>query len=156
MSLRSRKAAYQKMTIHLRSSHPHYDPLHLPIFSHYAHLAPVNVAHRRFLKARGYNASQAKQMILDCIQWRRTVEDVGIEELYRSIDPFGVRSAPSPLHSFPRIVRCVSDLRRSRLLCSFPDGRVSLRAGQWVSIRYAPRPPECPTRNQCPLYLSDR
>ncbi|KAI0277291.1 CRAL-TRIO domain-containing protein [Russula aff. rugulosa BPL654] len=42
----------------------------------------------RFLKARGYNASQAKQMILECIQWRRTVEDVGIEELYRTIDPF--------------------------------------------------------------------
>lgn len=82
------------MTIHLRSSHPRYDPLHLTIFSHYTRLAPVNVAHRRFLKARGYNASHAKQMILDCIQWRRTVEDVGIEELYRSIDPFDVRSAP--------------------------------------------------------------
>jgi hypothetical protein len=34
-------------------------------------------------------------MILDCIQWRHTVEDVGIEELYRSIDPFDVRSALS-------------------------------------------------------------
>jgi hypothetical protein len=65
---------------------------------------------RRFLKARGYNASQAKQMVLDCIQWRRTVEDVGIEELYRRIDPFDVRSAlpypltpalPPPAH-FPR------------------------------------------------------
>ena len=40
-------------------------------------------------------------MILECIEWRRTVEDVGIEELYRSIDPFDVRSAPSLLHSFP-------------------------------------------------------
>jgi hypothetical protein len=43
------------------------------------------------LKARGYNASQAKQMVLDCIQWRRTVEDVGIEALYRRIDAFDVR-----------------------------------------------------------------
>jgi hypothetical protein len=54
--------------------------------------------YRRFLKARGYNASQAKKMILDYIHWRSTVEDVGIEELYRRIDPFDVRRAP------PRIV----------------------------------------------------
>lgn len=115
--------------------------------------APVNVAHRRFLKARGYNASQAKQMILDCIQWRRTVEDVGIEELYRSIDPFDVRSAPSLLHSFPCDFRSVSDLRRSLLPHSFPDGSVSLRAGQWVSTRYAPHLTSpsrtVHTRNQC-------
>jgi hypothetical protein len=65
---------------------------------------PLSMWHRRFLKARGYNASHAKQMILECIQWRRTVEDVGIEELYRTIDPFDVRSAPSLLHSFPCIV----------------------------------------------------
>jgi hypothetical protein len=99
------------MTIHSRSSHPHYEPHHLLqfiLFCHYLAIAllwpPVNVAHRRFLKARGYNASHAKQMILECIQWRRTVEDVGIEELYRTIDPFDVRSAPSLLHSFPCIV----------------------------------------------------
>jgi hypothetical protein len=131
------------MTIHSRSSHPHYEPLHLPIiFLHYLAPCPCqcNVAHRRFLKARGYNASQAKQMILECIQWRRTVEDVGIEELYRTIDPFDVRSAPSLLHSFfPCVFRSVSDLRRSLLPHSFPDGGVSLSAGQWVSIRYAPR-----------------
>lgn len=56
------------------------------------------------MKARGYNASQAKQMVLDCIQWRRTVEDVGIEELYRRIDPFDVRSAlpsPTPVPTLP-------------------------------------------------------
>lgn len=85
------------MTIRSRSYHPHYCTSHfisqifLELPRH--HPAPVNVAHRRFLKARGYSASQAKQMILDCIEWRRTVEDVGIEELYRSIDPFDVRSA---------------------------------------------------------------
>lgn len=33
-------------------------------------------------------------MIIDCIHWRRTVEDVGMEELYRCIDPFDVRCAP--------------------------------------------------------------
>jgi hypothetical protein len=116
--------------------------------------SPANVvAHRRFLKARGYSASQAKQMILDCIQWRRTVEDIGIEELYRSIDPFDVRSVPSLLHPFPCVFRNVSDLRRSLLPHSFPDGRVSLRAGQWVSTRYAPRPHFLnahTTPNQCP------
>jgi hypothetical protein len=63
---------------------------------------PVS-AYRRFLKARGYNASQAKQMILDCIHWRRTVEDVGIEELYRRIDPFDVRSALFSCHSASRL-----------------------------------------------------
>jgi hypothetical protein len=74
-----------------------YEPLHLNFFWELPRHrpAPVNVAHRRFLKARGYSASQAKQMILDCIEWRRTVEDVGIEELYRSIDPFDVRSVLS-------------------------------------------------------------
>jgi len=33
-------------------------------------------------------------MILDCVHWRRTVEDVGIEDLYRRIDPYDVRSLP--------------------------------------------------------------
>jgi len=107
--------------------------------------------HRRFLKARGYNASQAKQMILDCIQWRRTVEDVGIEELYRSIDPFDVRSAPSRLSRslFFCVFRgVVSDHRRPTFPHSFPDDSVSLRAGLWVSIRYALRPKYPASRNQ--------
>jgi hypothetical protein len=30
-------------------------------------------------------------MIQDCQEWRRTVEGVGIDELYRRIDPFDVR-----------------------------------------------------------------
>ncbi|KAH9998855.1 CRAL-TRIO domain-containing protein [Russula compacta] len=55
----------------------------------------------RFLKARGYNASQAKQMILDCIHWRRTVEDVGIEELYRRIDPFDFPGREQVFESWP-------------------------------------------------------
>ena len=147
------------MTTHLRSSHPHYDPLHHPKFLFYVASpspspspAPVNVAHRRFLKARGYNASQAKQMILECIQWRRTVEDVGIEELYRSIDPFDVRSAPSLSLSLG-----LFSLRLSKRIYltsvvlflphSFPDGSVYLRAGQWVSIRYAHHLTSPPSRN---------
>jgi hypothetical protein len=67
--------------------------------------------HRRFLKARGYNASQAKQMILDCVHWRQTVEDVGIEELYRRIDPYDVRRTDSPPTRF-RLFRNSSDLRQ--------------------------------------------
>ncbi|KAI9463281.1 CRAL-TRIO domain-containing protein [Lactarius psammicola] len=55
----------------------------------------------RFLKARGYNASQAKQMILDCVHWRRTVEDVGIEELYRSIDPYNFPGREEVFESWP-------------------------------------------------------
>jgi hypothetical protein len=96
-------------------------------------------------------------MILECIQWRRTVEDVGIEELYRTIDPFDVRSAPSLLPSFfPCVFRSVSDPRRSLLPHSFPDGGVSLSAGQWVSIRYAPRLalPKCPHATPNDPYLT--
>lgn len=55
----------------------------------------------RFLKARGYNASQAKQMILDCVHWRRTVEDVGIEELYRRIDPYDFPGREDVFESWP-------------------------------------------------------
>ncbi|KAI0300807.1 CRAL-TRIO domain-containing protein [Russula brevipes] len=52
-------------------------------------------------KGRGYNASHAKQMILDCIHWRRTVEDVGIEELYRRIDPFDFPAREEVFESWP-------------------------------------------------------
>jgi len=31
-------------------------------------------------------------MIIDCQNWRRTVEGVGIDELHRKIDPFDVRT----------------------------------------------------------------
>ncbi len=118
MSLLSRRVAYQKMTIHSRSSS--LCPTLCPTYFALPRTSRVNVAHRRFLKARGYNASQAKQMMLDCIQWRRTVEDVGIEELYRSIDPFDVRSAPSLLHSFPCAFQCPSDLQSFYSSTQFP------------------------------------
>ena len=35
---------------------------------------------------------QAKKMFKDCQQWRKTVEGVGIDELYKRIDPFDVSS----------------------------------------------------------------
>ncbi|KAF7422578.1 hypothetical protein PC9H_010734 [Pleurotus ostreatus] len=42
----------------------------------------------RFLRARKFNVKLAKKMLQDCQQWRKTVEGVGIDELYRRIDPF--------------------------------------------------------------------
>ncbi|KAF8895522.1 CRAL-TRIO domain-containing protein [Infundibulicybe gibba] len=42
----------------------------------------------RFLRARKFDLLQAKKMITDCQEWRKTVEGVGIDELYRTIDPF--------------------------------------------------------------------
>ncbi|KAF5382552.1 hypothetical protein D9615_002843 [Tricholomella constricta] len=42
----------------------------------------------RFLRARKFDLKAAKKMIKDCQDWRRTVEGVGIDELYRRIDPF--------------------------------------------------------------------
>jgi CRAL/TRIO, N-terminal domain len=47
-------------------------------------------SYRRFLRARKFHLAQAKKMILDCQEWRRTVEGVGMDELYRRIDPFDV------------------------------------------------------------------
>lgn len=45
---------------------------------------------RRFLRARRFDLVQSKKMFKDCQQWRKTVEGVGIDELYRRIDPFDV------------------------------------------------------------------
>lgn len=42
----------------------------------------------RFLRARKFDLKQSKQMFRDCQNWRKTVEGVGIDELYRKIDPF--------------------------------------------------------------------
>ncbi|GLB38312.1 putative protein with domain in homologues of a S [Lyophyllum shimeji] len=42
----------------------------------------------RFLRARKLDMKAAKEMLKDCQEWRRTVEGVGIDELYRRIDPF--------------------------------------------------------------------
>ncbi|ESK95010.1 sec14 cytosolic factor family sec14 [Moniliophthora roreri MCA 2997] len=43
---------------------------------------------KRFLRARKYDLVQAKKMFADAQQWRKTVEGVGIDELYKQIDPF--------------------------------------------------------------------
>ena len=51
---------------------------------------------RRFLRARKYDIKQAKGMLRDCQEWRRTVEGVGIDELYQEIDPFDVSYTLSP------------------------------------------------------------
>ncbi|KNZ73046.1 Sec14 cytosolic factor [Termitomyces sp. J132] len=42
----------------------------------------------RFLRARKFDLLAAKKMLKDCQEWRKTVEGVGIDELYKAIDPF--------------------------------------------------------------------
>ncbi|KAI0754940.1 CRAL-TRIO domain-containing protein [Daedaleopsis nitida] len=42
----------------------------------------------RFLRARSFHLKQSTLMWKNCQQWRSTVEGVGIDELYRQIDPF--------------------------------------------------------------------
>ncbi|KAF8073686.1 CRAL-TRIO domain-containing protein [Lyophyllum atratum] len=42
----------------------------------------------RFLRARRFDLKAAKKMLKDCQEWRRTVEGIGIDELYKRIDPF--------------------------------------------------------------------
>ena len=42
------------------------------------------------MRARKFNLKHSKKMIKDCQEWRKTVEGVGIDELYRRIDPFDV------------------------------------------------------------------
>jgi len=42
----------------------------------------------RFLRARKHDAKQAKKMLSDCQEWRKSVEGVGVDELYQEIDPF--------------------------------------------------------------------
>ncbi|EGG07732.1 uncharacterized protein MELLADRAFT_28365, partial [Melampsora larici-populina 98AG31] len=42
----------------------------------------------RFLRARKFNLIQSKRMITQCLQWRHQVEGIGIDELYRDMDPF--------------------------------------------------------------------
>lgn len=45
---------------------------------------------RRFLRARKFNLKLSKEMLRECQHWRGTIEGVGIDELYRRIDPFDV------------------------------------------------------------------
>ena len=46
---------------------------------------------RRFLRARKFNVKNAKTMVVNCIKWRETARGIGIDELYRRTDPYGVR-----------------------------------------------------------------
>jgi hypothetical protein len=94
-------------------------------------------------------------MILECIQWRRTVEDVGIEELYRSIDPFDVRSAPSLSRtlSLASFEAYLSDLRRSLLTAQFPGRQCVFESWPmgFHKVRTSPRlrSRNAHTQNQC-------
>ncbi|EJC98105.1 CRAL/TRIO domain-containing protein [Fomitiporia mediterranea MF3/22] len=42
----------------------------------------------RFLRARKYNLKNAKIMIKNCIEWRKTAQGVGVDQLYRNLDPY--------------------------------------------------------------------
>jgi len=42
----------------------------------------------RFLRARKFNLKQSKAMIKNCIEWRKTVLGVGIDEIYKRMDPY--------------------------------------------------------------------
>ncbi|KAF9533106.1 CRAL/TRIO domain-containing protein [Crepidotus variabilis] len=42
----------------------------------------------RFLRARKFDITQAKKMFTECQNWRKTVAGIGIDELYKEIDPF--------------------------------------------------------------------
>ena len=53
---------------------------------------PCSLSLRRFLRARKFDLVQSKKMFAACQHWRKTVEDVGIDELYREIDPFEASS----------------------------------------------------------------
>lgn len=45
---------------------------------------------RRFLRARKFDLEQSKKMFRDCQHWRKTVSGIGIDELYKRLDPFDV------------------------------------------------------------------
>ncbi|PPQ65388.1 LOW QUALITY PROTEIN: hypothetical protein CVT26_000013 [Gymnopilus dilepis] len=42
----------------------------------------------RFLRARKFDLEQSKKMFRDCQHWRKTVSGIGIDELYKRLDPF--------------------------------------------------------------------
>jgi len=55
----------------------------------------------RFLRARKLNLRDAKKMFADCQEWRKTVEGVGIDELYRVLDPFDYPEREMVFKSWP-------------------------------------------------------
>ncbi|KIJ64446.1 hypothetical protein HYDPIDRAFT_28391 [Hydnomerulius pinastri MD-312] len=42
----------------------------------------------RFLRARKFNLNESKKMIKNCQHWRQTISGVGIDELYKRLDPY--------------------------------------------------------------------
>ena len=83
--------------------------------------------HRRFLTARRNNIKDAKKMFTDCQHWRKTVEGVGIDELYRRIDPFDVSG----------MRRCKPSWIVAHLgVCRLPTVKRLLNTGQCGSTRY--------------------
>lgn len=55
----------------------------------------------RFLRARNYDLKQATKMLRDCQEWRKTVDGVGIDSLYREIDPFDFPERQAVFESWP-------------------------------------------------------
>jgi len=55
----------------------------------------------RFLRARKFNLKESKKMFKDCQEWRKTVEGVGIDELYGSLDPFDYPARDKVFKSWP-------------------------------------------------------
>jgi len=52
--------------------------------------SPRLLEYSRFLRARKFNLKDAKKMFMDCQEWRKTAEGIGIDELYRTLDPLDV------------------------------------------------------------------
>lgn len=52
---------------------------------------------RRFLRARQFDLKAATTMWANCQHWRRTADGIGIDELYRQLDPYDVRARPRSL-----------------------------------------------------------
>ncbi|KAG2010180.1 SEC14 cytosolic factor [Coprinopsis cinerea AmutBmut pab1-1] len=55
----------------------------------------------RFLRARRYNIQLAKTQFRECQEWRQTVQGIGIDELYRRVDPFNYPERDVIFQSWP-------------------------------------------------------